>query len=141
MGAVGPGKAPLDRDAVDSILRRASEVDFIRESFRPWFTVWPREELARSLESFARTPIWAHRAVCEIALWTDITSETTGITAPALVMAGEHDPVYGPAYQREAVIPTVPHATVVSINCGHGLMLERPLEVAAHLDGFLAHFI
>lgn len=137
IGAVGPGKVPLTCEAVDPILDRATDVAFVRESFRPWFSVWPRPELDRSLENFARTPGWAHRAVCEIALWTDITAELTSLSAPALLIAGEHDPVYGPAYRREAVMPVLAHAQMATIDCGHGLILERPEEIATQCERFL----
>jgi pimeloyl-ACP methyl ester carboxylesterase len=119
-------------------LERAGDVVFVRESFRPWFKEWPRPELDQWAKNFARTPAWAHRAVCELALWTDISTEVAGITAPALVIAGEHDPVYGPVYQRNAVLPTLPDPQFVTVDCGHGLFLERPKEIAAHCKEFLA---
>jgi pimeloyl-ACP methyl ester carboxylesterase len=137
IGPLGPGKVALEREAVEPILSRANDVAFVRECFRPWFTVWPQAEFDRWTGNFAHTPDWAHRAVCEIALWTNISAETAGISAPALVIAGEHDPVYGPVYQREAVLPAIPHARMVTIDCGHGLILERPEEIAMHCEEFL----
>jgi pimeloyl-ACP methyl ester carboxylesterase len=136
-GSVGPAKVPLSRETVESILTHTAEADFVRGYFRPWFTVWPRAELDYWIGSFAHTPAWAHRAVCEIALWTDITREIAEITTPTLVIAGEHDPAYGPAYQEAAVLPAVPNARMVTVDCGHGLILERPEEVATHCGEFL----
>ena len=133
-GAAGPAKVQLEREAVEPILKNAGDIEFVRESFKPWLSVWPRPELDRWLANFVTTPEWAHRAVCEIALWTDISNETRRITAPTLVFAGEHDPVYGPAYQRAAVLPTLLNAELVAVDCGHGLFLERPAEIAACCD-------
>lgn len=137
VGAVGPGLVPLDRATVEPILSRAGDVAFLRETFRPWFSVWPRPEIDRALETFARTPVWALRAVAEIALWTDITLETVGISKSALILAGEHDPVYGPAYQSASVLSTLPHAQMIKVDCGHGMMLERPQEIGALCAPFL----
>jgi pimeloyl-ACP methyl ester carboxylesterase len=138
MGAIGPGKIPIERDALEPILGRTGEIAFVREWFRPWFAVWPRAELDRALEIFARTPAWAHRARCEIALWTDISTETAGLTTPALVVVGERDPAYGSNYQRGAVLPALPHAQSVTVDCGHGLILERPEEIAGYCTTFFA---
>ncbi len=138
IGGVGPGLVALERPMIDGILQRAAEVNFVREVFRGWFHVWPRVEIDDALERFARTPAWVLRAVCESALWSDIAAEVGEVTAPALVIAGDGDPVYGPAYQEQAVRPFLPNATLVTIaECGHGLILERPEEIAGHVERFL----
>ena len=141
IGALGPAAVPLDRDAVEAILNRVHDIAFVRDFFRSWIAVWPRAEIDSWLENFVKTPLWVHRAVCETALWTDITAETRNITTPALVIAGEHDPVYGPAYQRAAVLPAVPHARMIMVDCGHGLILERPEEIAGHCELFLGSLL
>jgi pimeloyl-ACP methyl ester carboxylesterase len=138
IGSVGPGLVPLERPMMEGILRRAAELDFIREVFRPWFGVWPQTEIDEAIATFTQTPVWALRAVCEAALWTDITADVPVIGVAALVIVGADDPVYGPAYQAQAVRPFVPHAVMVTIaGCGHGLILERPADIARHLDPFL----
>lgn len=141
IGATGPGLVPLDRPSMEGIVQRAADLGFIREVFRPWFHVWPRPDIDQAIISFARTPIWALQAVCEAALWTDISEDVKHVTAPTLAIAGDRDPVYAPSYQAQAVHPFVPNATVVTIaDCGHGLILERPAEIAGHLGRFLRSF-
>lgn len=141
IGAVGPGLVALDRPTMEGILQRAAEIDFMREVFRPWFQVWPRPEIDRAIASFAQTPHWALHRVCESALWTDLTPEMREITAPTLLIAGDADPVYGPSYQKQAVRPFVVNVTEVTIpNCGHGLILESPEEIAVHVNRFLRAF-
>jgi pimeloyl-ACP methyl ester carboxylesterase len=74
-----------------------------------------------------------------MSVWTDIAADVRGLTMPALAIAGDDDPVYGPAYQQEAVVPYFPGARLVSVpDCGHGLILEKPGEIARHLKAFLA---
>lgn len=139
LGAVGPGKVALDRPAIDIALRRTHEVPFVREFFRLWFAVWPRDALDRALETFTCTPAWALRAVCDLALWQDLSPHIAPLPHPALVIAGAQDPVYGPAYQYEAVLPFVPRGHLITIPaCGHGMFLERPMEIAAACARFLA---
>ena len=59
------------------------------------------------------------------------------VGTPALVLAGLHDPVYGPAYQAGAVQPYLARPTVLMLDSGHGLVLERPEDVAAAMRPFL----
>jgi hypothetical protein len=35
---------------------------------------------------------------------------------------------------------TLPHAELQIVDCGHGLILERPAEIAGHCETFLAQF-
>lgn len=138
IGATGPGLVPLDRPTMDGILQRAADVGFMRDVFRPWFHLWSRREIDDAITSFTQTPAWALRAVCETALWTDISNNVPQITAPTLTIAGVGDPVYGPAYQEQAVRPFVPGAVMVTLDdCGHGLILEWPEEIAPHIEQFL----
>lgn len=139
LGPVGPGQVPLERTAVDNALQRAHELPFVREFFRLWFQIWPREALDQALESFTRTPKWALRAACETTLWTDFSQEIAPLPHPTLLIAGAQDPLYGPAYQRVAVLPFLPHTRLIAIPaCGHGLLLERPREIAGACAAFLA---
>lgn len=137
LGAVGPAKVQVEREAVEPILKNAGDIDFVREAFRSWFLVWPRPELARWTGNFVQTPVWAHRSVCEIALWTDITSEISKLDTPALVVAGRHDPAYGPEYQQRSVLPVLRCGRMVCVDCGHGLGFEKPEEIAQHSGDFL----
>lgn len=138
MGSVGPDLVPVERDLIDGILARASDEPFVRETFRAWFHVWPSPALDRALAQWSRTPAWALRAVAECAIFTDISAEVGMVSAPALVIAGADDPLYGPVYQVQAVQPFLRNARNVAIpGCGHGLILERPVEIAAEIDTFI----
>lgn len=136
-GSVGPGPVALARDAVEPLLARFGDVDFLRELFRSWHVVWPSPDIERWLHAFAATAGWAHRAVCESALWTDLSAQIGRLGTPTLLIAGAHDPVYGPEFQQSAVRPSVPRADLTTLNCGHGLILERPAEIAALTGDFL----
>jgi len=135
LGTVGPGPVAFERSAIEPMLEKLGDASFVQELFSPWFRMGPSPEWTAR---FAATPAWAHRAVCEGAFWTDLEGEVGQLALPALVVAGQHDPVYGAAYQRSAVLPSLPSACLVEIDCGHGLMLERPVDVARAMHSFLS---
>ena len=138
IGAAGSGEVLLERKKVDAMLRRADDVTFVRRLFKPCFADWPRAEIDRWVANFANTPAWARKEFCEIGLWSQEQNENSSIEAPALLIAGEHDPIYGPNYQRTVVLPRLPGARLVTIKCGHGLVVERPAEIATHCENFLS---
>ena len=140
LGCPSPGLVPIGREVLDDYLAHTDRRAYTETFFRPWFKVWPRPEIDAWLDGFARIPDWALLALCEAAMWTDFRDRLRPVAVPALVVVGEHDPIYGPAYQREQVLPHLAQPEVVTIDCGHGLVLERPAEIARALDLFLERF-
>lgn len=138
MGCPSPGMIPFPRSLLDEFLARPGDREFVEAFFRPWFSVWPRPEIDAWIDSFVRMPPWALMAACELSIWTDFRDRLAALSCPVLLMMGAHDPVYGPAYQRSEVLPHVPAAHVLTLDCGHGFMLERVEEVAPPLVAFLA---
>jgi pimeloyl-ACP methyl ester carboxylesterase len=137
IGTPGPGLVPIERGVLNAILAHPGDRGFAVEYFRPWFRVWPRPEIEAWIDSFVRMPAWALTASCEAALWTSFSDTVAPFSCAVLVLVGKHDSVYGLPYQRESVLPYVPNAEVITIDAGHGLILERPEDVALRLDGFL----
>ena len=139
IGSPGPGLVPFRREDVAELMATYHDLDVTEAFFRPWFVVRPNLGIDAWMRSFAALPDWALRVYAEISIWTDITAEVRGITTPMLIIAGDDDPVYGPAYQREAVLFAFPHAQFVTIpRCGHGLILEQPTEIAGHCAKFFS---
>ncbi|MEO6003571.1 MAG: alpha/beta hydrolase [Opitutus sp.] len=139
IGAVGPGCVDLPRETVTHILDHAGDLGFLEDAFRSWFSVGSRAIIHDALVAFSRTPRWALQAVAEIGIYTDATAAIAGIVAPALVISGDSDPVYGHLYQHEAVLRHLPNGQFASVAaCGHGLIFERPREIGALARTFLA---
>jgi pimeloyl-ACP methyl ester carboxylesterase len=42
-----------------------------------------------------------------------------------------------PPRSAQALVASIPHARVTTIDCGHSLMTERPDEVRAALEDFM----
>jgi pimeloyl-ACP methyl ester carboxylesterase len=138
IGSVGPGPVPLARSIMEDFVFRAHDFLFVRDFFRPWFRHWPCAEVNAYLAKVTVTPQWALKLACEMAIYTDIAREVGILSQPVLVVTGANDPVYGMEYQRDAVMPFLSNARQVLIpDCGHGLILERPREIALHIDSFL----
>ncbi|WKK25790.1 alpha/beta hydrolase [Streptomyces olivoreticuli] len=55
----------------------------------------------------------------------DISALLPRITAPALVIAGTHDRIVPPHHQRR-LAGLMPRATLLELDCGHGLPFENP---------------
>lgn len=139
MGAVGPNEVPLEKEVVDRIVSCGDDVALVRQYFRSWFKEWPRPEIERWTANVANTPSWVRRAFCAPSRAGGTRSPTAIVTeVPAVVLAGESDPVYGPDYQQVAVLPALAKARLVTISCGHGLLLELPDEVTDHCKEFFS---
>ncbi|MEV0599847.1 alpha/beta hydrolase [Streptomyces sp. NPDC050315] len=73
----------------------------------------------------------------EVDLQLDITDRLHRISSPTLVIAGTHDVIVPPHHQSE-LAELIPHAQLVTLDCGHGLPFEDPQlfvkTVTAHLQ-------
>jgi pimeloyl-ACP methyl ester carboxylesterase len=137
VGTTGPGCVALERTVVESVLTRAGDHGFVADFHRSWFRVTHGAGFDFAVRQFSATPLWALRAVCEVALWTDLTSVVGELVTPALVIAGDRDPVYGSTYQEQAVCTHLRSAIQVMIpECGHGLILEQPSAIATRIGNF-----
>ncbi|MFZ1102036.1 MAG: alpha/beta hydrolase [Hyphomicrobiaceae bacterium] len=138
IGSPGPGLVPLRREDVAEFMATYQDVAVTEAFFRPWFKVWPNATVDDWIRSFSALPEWALHAAAEMSIWTNIAVDVRGVKVPALLIAGDDDPVYGSAYQRQEVLPFFPAGRLVSVpDCGHGLILERPREIALHVGAFL----
>ena len=60
------------------------------------------------------------------------------LTTPTLVVGGLHDTIFTPDLLREAIVAQIPGARLALLDCGHEIPLEKPRELAALLEAFLA---
>jgi pimeloyl-ACP methyl ester carboxylesterase len=138
MGPVGPDAPPFGRETVEHLVKCGDNVDQLRAHFRPWFKEWPRPELDRWIANLANTPTWVRREFGREGQIASDRPEVLVADIPAIVIAGEDDPVCGPTYQHAAVMPALSNACLLIVPCGHGLLLERPDEIAMHCGRFFS---
>lgn len=85
-----------------------------------------------------RLPKALHRAAAASAGRRAVTHELQAITAPTLIVSGEEDRPISPAKAR-AVHAAIAGSRFEAIRAtGHAVMIERPHEFNALLEGFLA---
>jgi 3-oxoadipate enol-lactonase len=133
------GEIPLPAELLDDWYGRAGSaermVDLMRE-----FVPGPADELA--LERFGREAALVPRAALEgsmtACISTSFADRLAGLATPTLVVAGAHDPLFGPDALRPSVVDTIPGARLAVLECGHEIPFERPLELAAAIEAFLA---
>jgi pimeloyl-ACP methyl ester carboxylesterase len=95
----------------------------------------------RAIELMAAVPAPTYRAALRAIAGFDRRAELGAVRVPALLVAGERDPVAPPAVMRR-MAERMPNATaVVLAGCGHLANLERPAAFDAAVLGWLAeHF-
>jgi pimeloyl-ACP methyl ester carboxylesterase len=80
-------------------------------------------------------PVW--RAVLDGLLDADDSRDLARITAPTLLLWGEHD-AYFPRDEQERLVAAIPDARLhVYADTGHSPHWERPADVASDLEAFM----
>ena len=57
---------------------------------------------------------------------------------PTLVVGGLHDQIFSPDALRDGVVSHYPGARLVMLGCNHEIPIEKPEELAAVVESFLA---
>jgi len=132
---VAPGLVPFERAAVQQLCDSASDLLVLDGFFRSWFSASvSRAAYDSVLVTMAATPARVLMATAELLAWTSIAAEVGEIRLPALILAGERDPVYSPDYQRKETLPFVPNARFTVVAGGHFVPIEQPAELAREIN-------
>ena len=133
------GVVPISRELGMQVCRDASDWKQIKPFFKNlWFGPSPDEELVDGCcQSISRIPRFVLEATAEMSLWTSIESSVGRLDLPALVAAGEFDPVYNPEYQQKHTLPHLEQGSSVTLAAGHFIPLECPNALAASITAFL----
>lgn len=67
----------------------------------------------------------------------DIEGKLSGITADTLIVSGSQD-LIAPRRSAELLKKRIPNSRLQNIDCGHGVVFEKPQELSKVLLGFLA---
>lgn len=78
-----------------------------------------------------------YAGACAVLRDADLGERLAQVQAPTLVIAGRQDPLCTPEKQQ-ALADSLPHARMVSLDCGHFPPVERPAEFARLLREHLA---
>jgi len=99
-----------------------------------WFTsawrVRHREEFMRMRQMFLTTSDDGYALACDALADADVRGDLASITAPALVISGEHDPA-NPIADQQAIVDGIPDAVhEVVAGAAHLAPASHPAEVA-----------
>jgi pimeloyl-ACP methyl ester carboxylesterase len=118
------------------------DTEWVREALT-WFPLHravPRWYLDDRVRDGARVPARVWRATFEGLVAATPPTDQGTITAPTLILGGEHDDLLG--HDLEALAAAIPDArSVVYEETGHLVLWEEPERVAADLADFLATVI
>lgn len=95
---------------------------------------WPGAVSAARMQ-LAAAEIEGLMSLCDVA---DIVSVAEGITGPVLVIGCSSDE-FATVQQSRRLFGAIPDARYAEIDCGHLACIERPAEVAARVESFLAN--
>jgi 3-oxoadipate enol-lactonase len=106
-----------------------------------WFTARFRAAhpgtVARIRATFASTSAAGYLGCCAALRDADLRADSARVRAPAMVIAGAHDPATPPAL-GEALASAIPGATLVQFDSAHLSNVERAPEFTAAIVTFLS---
>lgn len=138
---VGPEPLATPRAAFEPWVNAAPDPQQFRPIFEQFIARPVREDLAiLYCESVARATRAALEGTIDM-LYAPIYREVSRSRVPTLIMAGESDPLLGPAYAREHVLSSAPGARMVVLPCSHEIPIELPRETAWMLQAFMAGLV
>lgn len=96
----------------------------------------PESFLNRVVEESMKLPARIWQSAIDGLLGSNLASQLGWITAPTLVLWGDHDQIF-PRSEQDALVRTIPAATLqVYSETGHALHWERPQEFVADVLRF-----
>ncbi len=110
---------------------RGMMAQFVKEPIRP-------ETLERFLDDAVRVPLGALDGTLGACVNTSFADRLAGARVPTLVVGGTHDPIFAPEVLRGGVAAPLAGARVALVDCSHEIPVERPRELAALIEAFLA---
>jgi 3-oxoadipate enol-lactonase len=104
--------------------------------FTPEFLARAPDEAARVLDTLRRQDPETYAACCEMLARTDLRGQVGRIAAPALVVAGEHDPTTT-VEDAAWLADHIPHAHMISLPAAHLSNVGAASAFTGALRGFL----
>jgi pimeloyl-ACP methyl ester carboxylesterase len=130
---------PLPPELLEDWYARAGSAKAMKELIRG-FLGGPVDEPAfdRFARDAAQVPRSALEGTARAAVETDFAGSVAAIDVPTLVIGGARDELMPPELLRDGVVAQIAGARLALVDCGHEIPLERPAELAALIEAFLA---
>jgi pimeloyl-ACP methyl ester carboxylesterase len=130
---------PLSDDMLSDWYSRDGNAEQMIELVRG-FIAGPVDEAA--LERFGQqaavVPRFALEGTMTACIATSFVDRLSAMTAPTIVIGGLRDTMFTPEILRNGIVAQIPGARLALLDCAHEIPLEKPRELAALIEAFLA---
>jgi pimeloyl-ACP methyl ester carboxylesterase len=130
---------PVPAEVLEDWYDRTGDADRLAELVTA-YTINPVDPAA--LDRFAQNAARISRAAFEGSLTvtceSSFAAEVGAVDVPTIVVGGTGDALFTPDYLRQGVVDSLPRARLALLSAGHEIPLEKPAELAAIVEGFLA---
>jgi pimeloyl-ACP methyl ester carboxylesterase len=129
----------LPPELLDDWYGRAGDAAAIKELLGSFLTgAVDQGAVDRFAREAARVPRSALEGTMRVTLETDFAQSLSELDVPTLVIGGARDELFTPELLREAIVARIPGGRLALVDCGHEIPLERPHQLAALIEAFLA---
>jgi non-heme chloroperoxidase len=129
----------LPPEMLEDWLSRAGSSERMIELIEGFITApVERQVLERFGRDAAKVPVTALERSAGVVGSTSFAERVAEVRAPMLVVGGVHDPIFTPETLRQGVVAPLQHARLALLDCNHEIPFERPRELAALIEAFLA---
>ena len=129
----------LPDEMLEGLYAAAGDAEAMKDIVRPFLT-GPVDEAAldRFAREAARASLPALKGTMRVTLDADFSDELASLDVPTLVVVGGRDEFMPVELLRDEIAAKIKGARMVIVDCGHEIPLERPRELAALIEAFLA---
>jgi pimeloyl-ACP methyl ester carboxylesterase len=133
------GEIPLPAELLEDWYARAGSAERMVELVRA-YVAGPVDEaaLARFGRDAALVPRLALEGTMSACLATSFADRLGELTTRTVVVGGLRDRIFTPDALRDGIVSQIHGARLALLDCGHEVPLERPRELAALVEAFLA---
>jgi pimeloyl-ACP methyl ester carboxylesterase len=129
----------LPPETLEDWLSRAGSSERMIELIEGFITApVERQILERFGRDAAKVPVAALEQSAAVVASTSFEERVAEIGAPTLAVGGVHDPIFTPETLRQGVMAPLRHARLALLDSNHEIPIEKPRELAAMIEAFLA---
>jgi pimeloyl-ACP methyl ester carboxylesterase len=133
------GPIPLPEETVRDWVGRAGDRDRLRDVIAMFISQPVASDVlddgALAAAKATRTALGETLNMCT---QTTFAEQVAGLRIPTLVVGGTTDPIFSPEVLRHGVSGPIEGARLALLDSNHEIPIERPRELAAVIEGFLA---
>ncbi|MCM3871316.1 MAG: alpha/beta hydrolase [Pyrinomonadaceae bacterium] len=96
------------------------------------------EVMDRFLDWAIKVPLVALEGTLNTCINESFAEKLAEVRTRTIVIAGSHDPIFSPEALGQGVVAPLSRARLALVDCSHEIPIEKPRELAALIEAFLA---